>query len=316
MALAGVIGRDELRVETNSIIVFDVLNAIGLILTALALLPALLSATVSRTSTWKALMASSMVYSSSYLLLLPIGQRSVAQPEYGVCLFQASLVYSAPVFITFAGWAHVLQIYLGIVLNMLANKLWLLRINIMLLVTPVVVATFMFAVSLIVGVKHPDTIMIDSTRRYCHITTPLPHIITAVLVGIGTAGMMVFEVLVSVHLSTHWKSLREMSGGGISVFAWFRLGRIIVFTIFPFGAFALNIVGFFDSGSMNDKWNMLLPIMPLGAAFIFGSRTDIFRAWKVSYKTDSAWNIYEEPKPIPYVCLDCGKAFEFSSGTA
>ncbi|KAF5367648.1 hypothetical protein D9757_010981 [Collybiopsis confluens] len=213
--------------ETSTIIAFDVLNVVGLVLTTIALLPALLSPTVSRTSTWIALLVSSIFYSFSYLLLLPIGQRSVAQPAYG-------MVSRTPM-----------------------GK---------------------FRINVTVGATYPDTVTIDSTR---------------------------------LHISRNWIKLRA--------FAWYKLGRIIVFTIFPFGAFALNIAGLFSSGTTNDKWNLLLPILPLGAAIIFGSRTDILSAWKFwnsAHKREALWNIYEEAKPEyrDCNCPHCGKKVE-SSGT-
>ncbi|KAJ3883190.1 hypothetical protein F5051DRAFT_485973 [Lentinula edodes] len=316
-SLLGFEGRDNTAaVETNTIIVFDIMNVVGLLMTTLVLLPALLSPMVSRTSTWMALMASSIFYSSSYLLLLPIGQRSVAQPGYGICLFQASLVYGAPVLVSFAGWAYVLQLYFGLAMNISTNKMYLLRINIMLLVTPVVMACIMFIVSLAVGAQSPNTVTIDSTRRYCHITSHVPRTTAAILIGLGTAGMMVFEVLLSMHLSRNWVTLKKVTDGEISIFAWYKFGRIIIFTIFPFGAFALNIGGLFSSGTTNDKWNILLPIIPLGAALIFGSRTDIIYAWKMSYKAEATWNIYEDPKPVCCSCPHCGEEFDTIPGSA
>jgi len=308
----GLVARDQAAEETSGIILFDVMNVAGLLLATLVLLPALLSPTVSRTSTWMALLASSIFYSSSYLVLLPIGQRSIAQPDYGVCLVQASLVYGAPVLVSFAGWAYVTQLYLGMVADNSRRRLPLLRINAMLLLTPIVIATCMFVESLIVGIKYPDAVTIDSTRRYCHITTHLPRITAAVLIGIGTAGMIVFEVLVTVHLSRHWKMLREMTNGQIAAFAWYKFGRIIIFTVFPFGAFTLNIAGLFSSGTTNDKWNMLLPVLPLGTAIIFGSRMDVIRAWKFwSASYNRAWNIYEESKVQCSCPHQCGKTSKF-----
>ncbi|KAJ3851438.1 hypothetical protein EV368DRAFT_83534 [Lentinula lateritia] len=290
-SLPGLVGRDNTAaIETNTIIVFDIMNVVGLLLTGLVLLPALLSPMVSRTSTWMALMASSIFYSSSYLLLLPIGQRSVAQPGYGICLFQASLIYGAPVLVSFAGWAYVLQ----------------------LLIAPVAMACIMFIVSLVVGAQSPNTVTIDSTRRYCHIISHVPRTTAAILIGIGTVGMMVFEVLLSMHLSRNWVTLKKVTEGEISIFAWYKFGRIIIFTILPFGAFALNIGGFFSSGTTNDKWNILLPIR---AALIFGSRTDIIYAWKMSYKAEATWNIYEDPKPVCCSCPHCGEEFDTIPGS-
>ncbi|KAJ3966883.1 hypothetical protein EV361DRAFT_933284 [Lentinula raphanica] len=288
--------------ETNTIIAFDVMNVIGLLMTSLVLFPALLSRTVVRSSAWIALMTSSMFYSSSYLLLLPTGQRSVSQPAYGVCLFQGSLVYSAPVLVSFAGWAYVLQLYIGLFLFM--PKLRLLRVNIMLLLSPVCIAGIMFVASLAFGIQYPETVVIDSTRRYCHITSHLPRIMAAVLIGVGTAGMMVFEVILIFLVSRRWRASKEMNGFN----AWHKVGRVIIFTIiFPFGAFTLNIAGLYSSGTTNDKWNLLLPIIPIGTALIFGTRTDIFKAWKTCCSSDTAWNIYEEPKPISHSCPNCGK---------
>ncbi|KAJ3758054.1 hypothetical protein EV360DRAFT_70625 [Lentinula raphanica] len=252
--------------ETNTIIAFDVMNVI-------VLFPALLSRTVVRSSAWIALMTSSMFYSSSYLLLLPTGQRSVSQPAYGVCLFQGSLVYSAPVLVSFAGWAYVLQLYIGLFLFMPKLRLFHevpLMDNHQLLLSPICIAGIMFVASLAFGIQYPETVVIDSTRRYCHITSHLPRIMAAMLISVGTAGMMVFEVILIFLVSRRWRASKEMNRFN----AWHKVGRVIIFTIFPFGAFTLNIAGLYSSGTTNDKWNLLLPIIPIGTALIFGTRKE------------------------------------------
>jgi len=285
--------------ETTIIILFDVMNVVALLLSAGVLLPSILSPTVSRSSTWMAMMASFIFYCSSYLFLLPIGQRSVPEPAHGPCLFQAALVYGAPVLSSFTGLAYVLQLYFGILSTLSGNKYTRFRINSLLLIIPACLLLVVMIESLIVGYYFPSTVTIDSTRRYCHITNRIPRTTTAALIGIATVAMMFFETLISIHLYRNWSALRRLIGGNIAALTWSKFGRVVIFTVFPAGAFVLNIAGLFSSGTTNDKWNMFLPIFPLGGALIFGSQMDIIKAWKFWNAPNNgydSWNAHTEQR--------------------
>ncbi|KAI3614018.1 hypothetical protein WG66_010831 [Moniliophthora roreri] len=91
-------------------IIFDVLHGSALFLLLLTILPPLVSKSVRRMKTWYALMVSSIMFSSSFLLLL--GQQSGPSPAFGVCVYQAGLIYATPATLSAAGLTFVIEVCL------------------------------------------------------------------------------------------------------------------------------------------------------------------------------------------------------------
>ncbi|KAF8892258.1 hypothetical protein BD779DRAFT_102547 [Infundibulicybe gibba] len=85
--------------QTWAVILFEVLQSLALLLLVLVLLPTLLLKSIVRTRTWISLMSCSIVFCISFLVLplAGFGAHSTQPPPHGLCLFQACLIYTAPV---------------------------------------------------------------------------------------------------------------------------------------------------------------------------------------------------------------------------
>lgn len=77
------------------IVLFDVVDLLGIILLACALLPAVLSKTIQRSRVWYSMMVAWLVFALSYGLLVG-RQEPPSQPPFGLCLVQTLLVYAVP----------------------------------------------------------------------------------------------------------------------------------------------------------------------------------------------------------------------------
>lgn len=81
------------------VVAFNVVQIIGLVMLGAVLLTACLVKDVKRSSAWYLFMATWLFYTAAHLLLA--GQQIGPNPMFGLCLFQASLIYSTPVLFVF-----------------------------------------------------------------------------------------------------------------------------------------------------------------------------------------------------------------------
>lgn len=82
--------------ETHtSVIIFDVLVYLSVLLTVCTLLPALFSKTVERSSGWYSLVTGLLLYSLSYGLIIG-RQKGPHEPPPGLCVTQTLLIYAVP----------------------------------------------------------------------------------------------------------------------------------------------------------------------------------------------------------------------------
>lgn len=79
------------HIEHIQTTVFNVVAALGVFSTAFVLAPAYFSSRVKRSRIWFGLLTSYLIYSAIYLLLA--GRQFDAEPPFGLCFFQAVLVY-------------------------------------------------------------------------------------------------------------------------------------------------------------------------------------------------------------------------------
>lgn len=86
----------------TEIVIFDTFACLGLFLNLVVLAPTLFSG-VCRKVPWASLILSFILYAITYMLLIG-RQRPTQHPPYGLCFFQASLVYSVPLLWVFARW--------------------------------------------------------------------------------------------------------------------------------------------------------------------------------------------------------------------
>jgi hypothetical protein len=76
------------------ILAFNVLAATGFLSLAIVLITAACNKSIRRSSTWWSLIISWMAYSGGYLLI--VGHQIGKEPRFGLCAFQAAVVYATP----------------------------------------------------------------------------------------------------------------------------------------------------------------------------------------------------------------------------
>lgn len=167
---------------------------VGLALNVAVLAPAIFSASVRRRTTWSGLIISFLVYSFSYLLVIPWQKLQSQSPPFGLCFAQATLVYASPSLVTMSYIAFVIDFYLQMAAITFWNKKIALnaRPSKLLAIFPWVV--FFGVIVLVVGVvREPSTVGLTAGRFYCHATTTqVPTIFNVIL--IVSVGVVLFPL--------------------------------------------------------------------------------------------------------------------------
>ncbi|KAF8896323.1 hypothetical protein BD779DRAFT_1466301 [Infundibulicybe gibba] len=89
--------------------VFNILAVLGLVLMAMTLAPALLDTLhVHRSKSWCGQIVAWMVYSGGFLILY--GRQDGPDPPFGICVFQAAMIYAAPVMLSSALFSSKLSL--------------------------------------------------------------------------------------------------------------------------------------------------------------------------------------------------------------
>ncbi|KAL4268392.1 hypothetical protein AB1N83_001586 [Pleurotus pulmonarius] len=98
--------------DSAVIAVFNTLQMTGLVLPLAVILTTWLAPTVKRFPAWYNVIISWIISSSSSLLL--IGRQTGTKPPFGLCLFQAMLLYVAPVTNACVCLCFALEIFFGV----------------------------------------------------------------------------------------------------------------------------------------------------------------------------------------------------------
>lgn len=137
----------------------------------------------------------------------------------------------------------------------------------------IIVEVFMF------GASHPNAIEMDPDSLYCHLGINTPGSISVVLSVIPLAGSIVMMGITAVTLYRHWSEIQSgklnNSSNTVSLSTIIRLGAFVMFPMLGLGI-ALAFPG---SSTSSVNWNMVLPIIPLSAALIFGTQKDLMAVY-------------------------------------
>jgi len=94
---------------------FNAFAFLGLALNAAVLATAFFSPSVQRRTTWSQLIKSFLIYSLSYLMIVPWQNLPQSQPPpFGLCFVQATLVYASPALVTMSYTAFVIDFFLQV----------------------------------------------------------------------------------------------------------------------------------------------------------------------------------------------------------
>ncbi|KAF9004014.1 hypothetical protein BDQ17DRAFT_1355343 [Cyathus striatus] len=282
---------------STTIVIFNILSFLAIVLVCLAILPPLFSSQIKRSSTWFIHLISWLVYSISFVFI--IGQQTGPEPEFGACLFQASLIYSTPPFCAFAATFFLAEFYLQIrsfLYGSHINKVWRRFFNLF----PVVLFACLICFALVSTQDASSPQRIES-GLFCHIVHGPQYIVSAVLIIIAAAIMIPLQVVTFRLLYRNRSTLKEQTStdntpATISISVSIRM---MLFTLIVGIGIGLTIL--VTSSESNDAsriGSLLLPTLPILSAISFGTQTDVFRLQRKSQiethdddrmEKDSAW---------------------------
>ncbi|KAK7440642.1 hypothetical protein VKT23_016991 [Stygiomarasmius scandens] len=275
--------RQEAGTGTPSFVVFDVLQALALVLLLVTYFAALFSKSITRMKTWFCLMLSSIIYCISFLLL--VGHQDGPDPPFPLCIFQAGLIYAAPATVAASGLGFVIELYMRLSSGLTMTELSHRKITVLMFLSPLA-HLLVFWVGIFGGLSNQSAVERIPSGMYCHINASVPTMFT----GVTTVTFLVLMVLLEAYTGYYlWRrrrglvSLRSRGSDGSFPFKLFI--RMAVFTLV--GGMGMIMVDILmntkSSASSADITLDLLAIIPLSIAILFGSQTEylkVYMFWK------------------------------------
>jgi len=227
---------------------------------------------VQRIKMWYLLQLTSAGYCLSFLFLL--GHQTGPEPPLHFCAYSAALIYAAPPAAASAALFFVIELHLrlssALISKTMSDKFiywvaWGIPFS----------HGLVFWVSLTVGIADPSKIQRDPSGVYCHIVdNKLPTLLAGTFVLVFLAAMLIMEVLTVVHLVQRRAAVRAIRVRG-SDFPLSLFIRTVLYTIS--GGFGIIMVDVLMNVS-NTITVLLLALIPLSVAIVFGTQAMIFRA--------------------------------------
>lgn len=266
---------------SNSVIVFDSLILLSILLVIFALLPALLSRNVSRSVGWYSLMTGWLVYSISYGLIVGY-QEGERGPPRGLCVTQTLLIYAVPQLVATSLLCYYIEFHL-IISGLRNGKTGPPSRTRTFLLT---VAPWIVFFSDIIGVsillfpgKHLHLVERAPNHLFCHIpynSYPIPATITSAVVA-GSIGIAIpLEVWTGLVMYWHWDIFRHMDKSNSRIYLTLYI-RMTLSTICAVVALMLSMLLFFFPKV--ERTELCYPIVSVIMAIAFGTQKDILRAW-------------------------------------
>ncbi|KAF7336669.1 hypothetical protein MVEN_02101700 [Mycena venus] len=290
-----------IRAETGApaFVVFDVLQLLAFVFLVAMLLPALLSQRIERMKTWFNLVVSCVVYCVSFLLLL--GHQSGPEPPYGLCIFQAGLIYAAPVAVAAAGLVFVVELYLRLSSALCMTQVNERHITILLFVTPLA-HCIVFWVAIFTGLSRKDAVGRSQGGLFCDIDSSTPTLTTGISVIVFVLLMIIAEVYTAVYLFRKRSAFKGVKRSS-DTFPLSLFVRTACYTLAGGFCHHVRTVVYVSSNEkfLNDRRLVLilnsgldsmfvamsdfLAIIPLFVALLFGTQRDIigvYMFWKTA----------------------------------
>jgi len=93
----------------GAVIAFNTLTLIGAFMVVLVISVPMFSSNIHRSKLWFSQMVSWLVYSFSYMLLFG-RQLKPEEPPFGICMFQAALIYASPPLVALSAMCFVIDV--------------------------------------------------------------------------------------------------------------------------------------------------------------------------------------------------------------
>jgi hypothetical protein len=263
---------------TNSllptIVTFDVLQVVGLVLILLTLLPALLSRSVIRIKSWVTLMLSCLVYGASFLLLVG-NQATDKDPSLALCLIQSGLIYAAPPLCAAACLVFVIELHLRLSATLQGAECKESTIYWLLWILPLT-HTVLFWFAVISGLSDLETIERSDANLFCHVNQSAPTLTTGATCVAFLAAMMILEGYTGVLLWRRKLFIQNMTLQG-DHFPLRLFIRTAIYT--SVGGLGIMMAVILINTANTFSTLLMLPLGPISLACCFGSQLDILRVY-------------------------------------
>ncbi|KAJ7291558.1 hypothetical protein C8J57DRAFT_1273423 [Mycena rebaudengoi] len=262
------------------VLAFNILAIVGFTLLAVVFLTALLSPRVNRIATWYGYMLAWMAFCIVPFLVFGHQTDLDPPPSFSACVVDSALMYASRPFAAFSTLALVVQLYLNMSARLKQGQSGP-RHEFWLLVVPPIIYVIMFIWILILGLRTPDQVELDPGGFYCHLVSGIPAVVGASLVGLAILLVFLFQALIVIMLYRNWRIFRRDDMRNDHTVSLSILIRVSVFGSLPIIALALSCATYVPN--LVDKifpiYNLLLALLPVSAALIFGSQMDIVHVW-------------------------------------
>lgn len=269
---------------------FFTMHMFGWIFSLVMLLTVLFSPRVHRNLTWTNLCFCWVIACLSYSFLLITGQAGKTNPNHGVCMVQAGLVYGVPSLSAGATLSFVIMTWLnvkpqasgqrGSALGSLvpANVPYESIRNILLVALPYLVPIGLIVGVYILGYEDPSHIRLAPHGLYCSVENVVPGRVSAIYVAATILPIVTFESLIIYSLYRNHRIYAIWSANGMSTVV-----RLVIFTIV--GIFSVGIsLSYFSSGGLGRLPNVFEAMPPVFFVLVFGTQWDLFYGlmfWRV-----------------------------------
>ncbi|KAJ3775575.1 hypothetical protein FB446DRAFT_387743 [Lentinula raphanica] len=264
-------------------ILFIVFQLIGLSGSILMLVTACVSKRVHRHWCWMSFVFSWIISCVSYSFLA--GASIDWQPEFPLCLTQAALIYTVPTLTASTSLALIIQVLISIracytILNagttsnnngLKLHRLW----TFLMISLPYLLATALFTISLVIGLRDRATVVRRPGNYYCDMLHKLPRDLSAIIVTVIMGICLCLGITLCVILSRNWSALSCDAHAPLT-----SVLRVLCFSAVSLVAVALALLFYFSPHASNGPGlSISLSPIPVAAVLIFGSQTDLVRAW-------------------------------------
>ncbi|KAJ3574174.1 hypothetical protein NP233_g1931 [Leucocoprinus birnbaumii] len=259
------------------VVLFDSIVLVSAVLSLCTFLPAILSRKVQRSIGWYSLMTAWLVYTISYGLL--IGKQEGPEPAFGLCLFQALLVYAVPPLVSTGMTCYYIEFYL--IISGLrsgdprAPSLWR-RFWLVIIPWFIFLGIILEVVLLVFAGKRLDRVERAGNNFYCHLSDNTPNLVTASTVITNMVILLPLEVWTGYIMYRNWDIFRRLSRMDRQIFLTVYL-RLMICTVAAVIAFAFSMLAFVFPEP--DATSLVYPTLPIFIAFAFGTQKDLLRAW-------------------------------------
>ncbi|KAF8169110.1 hypothetical protein K438DRAFT_238677 [Mycena galopus ATCC 62051] len=250
---------------------------------ALVAATAHLSSTVHRSGLWFRHIISWIIYSASFLLL--VGNQFTPTPPFGLCMVQAALIYAAPTLPTLSGVCFVVDLSISLSSAIYGKTKMRPALSKFLLVSPQIVYVLVFFEVLLV-VQEPGIVVRDVDHLYCHITSPIPTLVSASIVICTGIVIVPLEIWIAVLVCRNWDTFRRSNlRMGDPHTSLTMLIRVALYTVMSLTGVGLGSISL--ASTSVPYWQLVLPIVPFLAAITFGTQTDLMRCYAFWRKSEA-----------------------------